>query len=69
MEGLLDAGGSDGQVADALPVACATALAMAPTTGIITTSAMPLAGSVGDSGGRISAVWFHTATSFARGNR
>lgn len=52
-----------------LPVACATALAMAPTTGIITTSAMPLAGSVSDSGGRISAVWLHTATSFARGNR
>ncbi|MCY1563393.1 hypothetical protein D9M68_1009700 [compost metagenome] len=50
------------------PVAWATAFAMAPTTGIITTSAMPLAGSLGDNGGRISAVWVHTAQSLARGS-
>ncbi|MCY1177725.1 hypothetical protein D9M73_180440 [compost metagenome] len=50
-------------------MAWATALPMAPTTGIITTSAMPLDGSLGDNGGRMSAVCFHTATWRAIGKR
>jgi hypothetical protein len=43
------------------------ALTQAATTGIITTSAMPLGGSVRDSGGSTTPSAFHTATSLARG--
>ena len=50
------------------PVACAMAFTIAGTTAIITTSAMPLCGSLADSAGSTSPVCFHTATSLARGS-
>jgi hypothetical protein len=40
---------------------------MAAMIGIITTSAIPFGGSETDSGGKISAVCVHTATSLPRG--
>src|SRR5690606_17865129 len=56
-----------GNVVKRCPMAWAMPLTMAPTIGIMTTSAMPLGGSVSDSGGRISAVWVQRATSLASG--